>query len=154
MAGDVRASLQGTPLALKSLSGYKEADATGQLQSTGVVLIQLTPADATQPRLVIGLLGPIQPGTYTVRAIARAEGLGTRPELYGLIVQPGSDGLNTFSATSGTVTLTAAGDMLRGTVSLHYGTVAHTPAGASMSVPITGANVDATGSFAVAAPKP
>jgi hypothetical protein len=50
------------------------------------------------------------------------------------------------------VTLTAVGDTLRGTLSLHFGTVAVFPPNSNMSAPTTGASVDATGSFAVAAP--
>lgn len=153
MSGDVRASLEGVPTALKSSSGYSEIDASGQLQSTPVVLIQFTAADPTQPRLAVGLLGPIQPGTYTVRTPALAVGLGSRSEAYGVITQAGSDGTRSFNATSGTVTLAAVGDTLRGTLMLHYGTVAFFPPNSSKSAPITGASVDATATFVVAAPK-
>jgi hypothetical protein len=110
--------------------------------------------DVTQPTLLIGLMGPIQVGTYTVRASQLAAGLGTRPELYAQIAQPGGDGRRAFAATSGTVTVTAVGETLRGTFALHFGTVAFFPGNppSSMSTAIAGANADASGSFVAGPP--
>lgn len=151
--GDVSASLQGFPLSIRLPTGYSESTSGGPIQSTPVVMISFGARDAGRTSVSIGLMGPIQPGTYVVRTTGSSP-LGSRPELYGSILQTDFDGTHNYSATSGTVTLTSAGTTLRGTFSLHYGRVVlfpTTPAPGT-SYPSTPASVDATGSFAVAAP--
>ena len=153
ITGDVRTSVRGVPTALRMASGYREYNQSGQGETTAVVLVQLAPADASQPTLILGLMGPIQPGTYALHTVGSAVP-GSKPEYYGLIVQRGSDGTRNYNATSGTVTLSAVGDTLRGTVTLHYGNIvfvpSNSPPGATYKA--TGASVDATGTFVVPAP--
>lgn len=153
VSGDVHASVAGIPTALRLENAYKEFDQSGQAQSTAVVLVQLTPADTSQPRLSIGLMGPIQPGTFTVRVFG-ASPPGSRPELYASLMQKRSDGSRDYSASTGTVTLTSAGSTLHGRFQLHFGSVVIMPPGVTDGgpYPATPANLDATGTFIVPAP--
>ena len=152
LSGDVRASVDGIPTALRVADGYKEFDPTGQMQSTAVVFVQLAPLDASKPRLSIGLMGAIQPGTYTVRNLGTLAP-GARPEFYAAVLQPGSDGTRDYSATAGTVTLTAVGATLHGKFTFHANNVVLMPPNDSgQSHPANPANLDATGTFVVPAP--
>jgi hypothetical protein len=151
--GDVSSSLTGLPLSLKDPTGYAESANGAPLQSTSVVIVSFTASDAGKTSVTIGLMGPIQAATYNIRVIGSSP-LGSKPELYGSISQTDFDGRHNFTATSGTVTLTSVGTTLHGTFALHYGRVTLFPVTPTpgTSYPATPANVDATGSFVVAAP--
>jgi hypothetical protein len=153
MTGDLRASQRGVPTSARAATGYREVNASGVAETTAVVLLAFRPSDGSQPTLTVGLMGPIQTGTYTLRSVGSIIP-GSKPEFYGLLIQSGSDGMRNFTATSGTVTLTAVGDTLRGSLALHYGSVVlvppNSPAGTKFQP--AGASVDATGAFVVPAP--
>jgi hypothetical protein len=151
--GDISAALQGIPLSLRMATGYAESLNGAPLQSTSVVAVNFTPPDASNITISIGLMGPIQPGTYIVRVVGSSP-LGSRQELYSSVSRTDADGKHSYAATSGTVTLTSAGNVLRGTFALHYGRVTVFPLTPTpgTSYPGMPANADATGSFVVGAP--
>jgi hypothetical protein len=152
--GDVSTTVQGVPLSALAPTGYSESTNGGPSQSTPVVLLSFGSFFVGPPTLTIGLMGPIQTGTYVVRVVGSSP-LGSRQELYGSISQPGAEGTrSSYSATSGTVTLTSVGTTMRGTFTLHYGRVVVFPANPTpgTSFPSSPASVDATGSFVVGAP--
>jgi hypothetical protein len=153
ITGDVSAAVQGIPLSLRLSTGYAESLDGAPLQSTPVVAVNFTASDASQTAISIGLIGPIQPGTYIVRVVGSSP-LGSRQELYSSVSQIDANGKHSYVATSGTVTLTSAGSTMRGTFALHYGRVTLFPLTPTpgTSYPGLPASADATGSFVVAAP--
>jgi hypothetical protein len=152
--GDVSTSLAGIPFSLIATNGYSESVNGGASQATSVVMITFGGSTLGPVSFNVGLMGPLSTGVYNVRVIG-SSALGSKQELYGSITVNGADGSRTsYSATSGTVTLTSVGTTLRGTFSLHYGRVVVFPANPTQgtSYPSTPASVDATGSFVVLTP--
>ena len=153
ITGDERLSGNGITLTYTNPKGYGEVDPSGQLQWTPVVLITLASIDVTRPQVNVGLIGPIKPGTYTLRIFGAP--LGTKQEFYGSFMVPEIEGAQrNYVATTGTVTVTSVSPVIRGSFKFHSSSVLHIPANPDPGPALTpsAASLDASGTFVARPP--
>lgn len=154
ITGDEKVNGGGISLTSSNPKGYGEVDSSGQLQWTPVVLITLASRDVTKPQVNLGLLGPVKPGTYTLRIFGAP--VGTKQEFYGSFMVPESEGAQrNYIATSGTVTITSVSPVIRGSFKFHSSSVLQIPANPSPGMQLTPstASLDASGTFVSRAPE-
>ena len=148
VSGNITQDLRGSTIISTIPDGYAEVDPrTGARNSSVVQLISMIPA-LGGPHVTIGLLGSLQLGTYRVHSA----GTGIQPlQFYGEYSVPSSDGgRQSYSATTGTVTITSLAP-IRGTFSFHSSQFVvwppNPPIGTSVRSQPT--SVDFNGSFTV-----
>src|SRR5687768_4897080 len=121
-SGDVTRTATGFTLTAYLRDGFTEiTGAPGgerQRQSSDVTLIALALDGPAGPQVSIGLLGRAAVGTYRVRAGGTP--IGERPEFYADYAVPNADGTRrSYSASTGTVTITSTSPTIRGTFEFH-----------------------------------
>ena len=148
VSGNITQQLRGITFISTIRDGFAEVDSrTGTRTSSDVHLITMVP-EFGGPLVTLGLLGPLQLGTYRVHAA----GTGIQPlQFYGEYSVPSSDGgRQSYSATTGTVTITSLAP-IRGTFAFHSGHFVtwppNPPIGTSVRSQPT--SVDFNGSFTV-----
>ena len=154
ITGEQKLSGSGISLTFTDPKGYGEADPSGQLQWTPVVLITLASTDVTKPQVNLGLIGPIEPGTYTLRVFGAP--LGTKREFYGNFMVPEVQGARrNYVATTGTVTITSVSPVIHGSFKFHSSSVLEIPANTAPGTQLTPsvASLDASGTFVSRAPE-
>jgi hypothetical protein len=152
-SGETKLDATGISFTQTLADGYSETDQTGRKQSASVVLISLASLDLLKPQISLGLMGPLQPGTYAIRVFGGP--LGTKQEFYASLIAPQTDGSRKeFPAASGTITITAVSPVIRGRFNFHASRMLFVPPNVQPGTQLTptAASLDASGEFVARAP--